>query len=31
MGEAGRRRAKSLFGAERVVGEFEALYASILD
>lgn len=29
MGEAGRRRAKSLFGADRVVGEFESLYASL--
>ena len=29
MGEAAQRRAQSLFGAERVVGEFEALYASL--
>ncbi len=29
MGEAARRRAQSRFGAERVVGEFEALYASL--
>ena len=30
MGEAARHRAQSLFGAERVVGEFEALYASLM-
>ena len=30
MGEAARHRAQSLFGAERVVGEFEELYASLL-
>ena len=30
MGEAGRHRAQSLFGAERVVGEFEDLYASLV-
>ncbi len=30
MGEAAQRRAQSLFGAERVVGEFEALYASLV-
>ncbi len=29
MGEAAQHRAQSLFGAERVVGEFEALYASL--
>lgn len=29
MGEAARRRAQSLFGAERVVGEFEELYAGL--
>lgn len=30
MSEASRRRAQSLFGADRVVGEFEALYARLL-
>jgi N-acetyl-alpha-D-glucosaminyl L-malate synthase BshA len=30
MGEAARHRARSRFGAERVVGEFEALYASLV-
>lgn len=30
MGEAARHRAQSLFGASRVVGEFETLYASLL-
>jgi len=30
MGEAARHRAQSLFGAERVVGEFEELYAGLL-
>ena len=30
MGEAARHRVQSLFGAERVVGEFEELYASLL-
>ena len=30
MGEAARHRAQSLFGAERVVGEFEDLYASLM-
>lgn len=29
MGEAAQHRAQSLFGAERVVGEFEELYASL--
>ena len=29
MGEGARRRAQSLFGAERVVGEFEDLYAGL--
>jgi N-acetyl-alpha-D-glucosaminyl L-malate synthase BshA len=31
MGEAARRRARSLFGADRVVGEFESLYATLAD
>ncbi len=30
MGEAARHRAQSLFGAERVVGEFEDLYANLM-
>lgn len=30
MGEAARHRAQSLFGAERVVGEFEELYSSLV-
>ena len=30
MGEAASHRAQSLFGAERVVGDFEELYASLM-
>ena len=30
MGEAARHRVESLFGAERVVGQYEAVYARTL-
>jgi L-malate glycosyltransferase len=30
MGQAGRRRAESLFGADRVVGQYERFYETIL-
>jgi glycosyltransferase involved in cell wall biosynthesis len=30
MGQAGRRRAESLFGADRVVSQYERLYERVL-
>jgi hypothetical protein len=30
MGQAGRRRAASLFGADRVVSQYERFYEKIL-
>jgi glycosyltransferase involved in cell wall biosynthesis len=31
MGQAARHRVESLFGAERVVGQYEAVYARTLE